>query len=215
MKPVRPLLFTFLFFFSLRSSAQQTYQGTIVTKLDKQQKGTITVNLDGSNNELIPITYTEKTKSKSKGTKTKMQSTTTISLNVALIHHIIINDTTYYFRDVKYGYDEKKRMNVIVRLVSGTLNCGLFQEGRSNDPALLAAKLPKADFSQLVSTEFEYYKELSGWHAMAFSGCPALQEKIMNNEPGYVWDKPNDKTLQVDVWNKWIKEYNACKPGEN
>ncbi len=215
MKPPRHFLVAFLLFTSFQSHAQQTYHGTIVTKLGKEQKGTITVNLDGSNNELIPISYTEKTKSKSKGTKMKMESTTTLSLNVALIHHIIINDTTYYFRDVKYGYDEKKRMNVAVRLISGTLNCGLFQEGRSNDPALLAAKLPKADFSQLVSTEFEYYKELSGWHAMAFSDCKSLQEKMMNNQPGYVWEKGNDKTFQVAVWNKWIKEYNECKPAKS
>ena len=43
-------------------NAQQKYKGKLVSKLGQEQSGEITINLDGSNNELIEITYSEQTK---------------------------------------------------------------------------------------------------------------------------------------------------------
>jgi len=134
-------------------NAQQKYKGKLVSKLGQEQSGEITINLDGSNNELIEITYSEQTKTKG---KRKSQQTTSMSmkLNVALIKHITINDTTYYFRDIKYDYNDKYYMNVCVRLLEGTVNCGLFQQGRSTGTSNLSVKLPNSELSKLADLGF-------------------------------------------------------------
>ena len=98
-------------------NAQQKYKGKLVSKLGQEQSGEITINLDGSNNELIEITYSEQTKTKG---KRKSQQTTSMSmkLNVALIKHITINDTTYYFLTV-HPSTQGKRMSSFSQLNTG------------------------------------------------------------------------------------------------
>lgn len=191
--------------------SQQAYKGKLVSKLGGEQTGTITVNLDGANNELIEIETTEKPTSRKAGRKQKQSVTTSMKLNTAIISYIVINDTTYYFRDIKYDYNDKYQENVCVRLVAGTLNCGIFQTGRSTGDNNISVKLPKEEFSKLVSTEFDYYKETSGWHLMAFSNCKPLYNKIDTKEKGFIWQGAASPAERIAVWKNWIAAYNtAC-----
>jgi hypothetical protein len=209
---IRAVIFFLSILFSCSSLlAQEKYQGIMVTKLGGKQSGTITVNLNGSNNELIEISTEEKTRSKKRGKKTDQTLSTSMKLNVALIHHIIINDTTYYFRDIKYDYNEKFHMNSCVRLVEGTLDCGMFQIGRSDEPTTIGIKLPNEEFSKLIAVDFDYYRSTTGWHIMGFGKCSSLRSKMSNKETGYTWDDNNNLTQRISMWKTWIKEFNACK----
>ena len=163
-------------------NAQQKYKGKLVSKLGQEQSGEITINLDGSNNELIEITYSEQTKTKG---KRKSQQTTSMSmkLNVALIKHITINDTTYYFRDIKYDY---------------------------NDKYYLSVKLPNSELSKLAAIDFDYYKATLGWHIFAFSKCKTLRSKMEEKQPGYYWDDNATPEQRLAMWKSWIQEYNSC-----
>lgn len=190
-------------------NAQQKYKGKLVTKLGQEESGEITVNLDGSNNDLIEIAYSEQTKTKGKR-KSKQTLSTSISLNVALIKHIIINDTTYYFRDVKYDYDDKYYTNVCVRLLEGTLNCGLFQQGRSRGTSNLSVKLPNSEFSKLAAVDFDYYKATLGWHIFAFGKCKTLRSKMEAKQSGYHWDDSATLEQRLTMWKSWIQEFNSC-----
>lgn len=205
------LLLVVYFFTQPVLNAQQKYEGILVTKMGQQEKGIITVNLDGENNELLEITTIEKSTSKSRRQKTKQTISTSAKLNLAFIHHIIINDTTYYFRDIKYDYNEKYYMNTPVRLIGGTLDCGIFQTGRSADNKQLSIKLPNNEFSKLVAVDFDYYKATLGWHIMAFGKCIGLRSKMENKEAGYSWNDDTSADQRISMWKKWIEEFNACK----
>ena len=186
--------------------SQQKYEGTLVSKFGESHKGIIQVNLNGANDELIEIVSTEKTKSKG----TTQTVTHSLKMNVAIIKCIIINDTTWYFRDIKYDYNEKYYMNVCVRLVEGSLDCGIFQTGRSDEMNNTSIKLPNADFSKLVSPDFDYYHSKTGWHIMAFGKCSTLRKKMQDKISGYFWDdntKPEDR---IAMWKNWVKEFNNC-----
>jgi hypothetical protein len=196
---------------SISVAGQQKYKGTIVTKMGDQQTGLITVNLAGENNEMILIEPIPSTKAKSKKNKSSQTTGSSIKLNLALIHHIIINDTTYYFRDIKYDYQSKYHMNTCVRLIEGTLDCGYFQGGDASSPDYIAMKLPNDEFSKLVSINFDYYKATLGWHIMAFSKCASLKTKMEQHLAGYTWDDNNTTEQRLEMWRNWIKEYNGCK----
>ena len=192
-------------------SGQQKYNGTMITKMGKKETGIITVNLNGSNDELIEIAASEQTKTKGGGKKTKETITSSMKLNVAFINSVIINDSTYYFRDIKYDYNDKYFMNVCVRLIKGTLDCGIFQRGNSKDQENIYIKLPNNDFSKLVSVDFDYYKATQGWHIMAFRECSSLRGKMEAKQPGYSWDDNTSREQRIGMWKNWIEEFNACK----
>lgn len=212
MKATSFVLLLVVYFFTLPVlNAQQKYEGILVTKMGQQEKGIITVNLDGENNELLEITTVGKSTSKSRRQKTKQTINTSAKLNLAFIHHIIINDTTYYFRDIKYDYNEKYYMNTPVRLIGGTLDCGIFQTGRSSGGNKLSIKLPNNEFSKLVAVDFDYYKATLGWHIMAFGKCISLRTKMENKEAGYSWNDDTSADQRISMWKNWIQEFNACK----
>lgn len=193
------------------SFAQQKYKGTLITKMGNEQKGIITVDLNGANNEMIEIETTEISKSKGGGKRTKQTLTTSTKLNVAFISRLVINDSTYYFRDIKYDYNDKYYMNVCVRLISGTLNCGMFQNGKSSGVENISFKLPNDDFSKLVSADFDYYKATQAWQIFAYGKCPSLHTKMSEKQAGYAWDENTSKQNRISMWKQWIQEYNACK----
>jgi hypothetical protein len=196
---------------SLSAAGQQKYKGTIVTKFGDQQTGLITVNLAGENDDLIRIETITEGKSKSKKNKGTVTTGSSMKLNVALINHIVINDTTYYFRDIKYDYQSKYHMNTCVRLIEGTLDCGYFLGGDPSSPDNIAMKLPNDEYSKLVSINFDYYKATQGWHIMAFSNCASLKAKMTQHAAGYTWNDNNTTEERLAMWRNWIKEYNECK----
>ena len=98
-----------------------------------------------------------------------------------------------------------------VRVIYGTLECGMFQTGRSKGNDGIAIKLPNNELSKLVSTEFDYYKATSGWHAMAFGKCESLQAKMIDEEIGYKWDDTTPLADRIAMWKNWITEFNNCK----
>jgi hypothetical protein len=115
--------------------------------LGNEFKGRIKVNLAAANNELIEIETIEKTKVKG-GKQTLI---TTAKYNVAIINNIIVDKQTYYFRDIQIGYNDTSLNNVCVKLIYGTLNCGIFQVGDGKEKNSIAIKFPKASFNELVS----------------------------------------------------------------
>jgi len=102
-------------------------------------------------------------------------------------------------------------MNSTVRLIGGTVNCGIFQTGRSSGINNISIKLPNEELSKLISADFDYYKATLGWHIMAFGKCLSLRSKMENDEAGYKWDDNTPQEKRIAIWKKWIEEFNACK----
>lgn len=187
------------------ATAQQKYKGTMVTKLGQTLAGEITVNLQGANGELIEITSTEKTRSKG----SKQTVTTTAKYNAGIIKYIIIKDTTYYFRDIKIGYDDAFMRNVCVNLVYGTLDCGLFQIGDGTANNAVAVKFPKASFSELASVDFDYYNS-SGSVAMRIMDCKTLVDKMIANDETVTWAEKANREQRIQCFKNIIDAYNQC-----
>jgi hypothetical protein len=78
----------------------------VVTKLGQELEGEITVNLQGINEDLIKVSTTEKSKRK----RNKQSITTKTSIKTAIIKHIIIDGTTYFFRNIKTEYNNCKQL---------------------------------------------------------------------------------------------------------
>ena len=203
MKATATITAVIFLFSSVTALGQQTYKCAVITKLGGKQQAVVTVNLNGDNDEMIQLSTVEKLKNQ--------KVTSTNKLNVALIREFIINDTTYYFRDIKYDYNSKYHYNACVRLIEGNLDCGLFQVGNTTSPDKMAVKLPNDEYSKLVAVDFDYYRATLGWQLMAYSSCKSLADKMRNHTAGYSW---NDSTPLIDriaMWNNWIKEYNSCQ----
>lgn len=186
------------------SFAQQTYTGTLVTKLGQELHGEITVNLKGTNEDLITISTTEKSKNKGK----KETITTAVSYNTAIIKHITIDSNTYYFRNINTAY-EKSLKNVCVRLIGGTINCGLFQSGDGMGQHSIAVKFPKSSLSELNSSE--YYDESSFTVAIQVGDCKNLYRKIINKEEAVSWTEKSSREQRIQAYKNIITEYNSCQ----
>ena len=191
---------------SFSVSGQTKYNGVVFTKLGQEIKGEITLNLTGSNNELIEILTTEISKSKGK----RMSLTTTTRLNVAIIKHIVIKKQTYYLRDIKIDYDDKYLKNVCVKLIFGTINCGLFQAGDGTEKNSIAVKFPNEELSKLASVDFEYYNNSTSV-AMWVSSCKTLVDKMINNDESVSWSEVQTREQRIERIKNIIKEYNECK----
>lgn len=189
---------------SVFSYSQKTYTGILVTKLGQELKGEITVNLQGINDDLIKISTT--TESKNKGQKETI--TSSVSYNTAIIKHIIIDSITYYFRHINTAY-EKSMKNVCVRLVHGTVNCGLFECGNGKDQHSLAVKFPKSSFHELNSVE--YYDESSFTVAIQLSECKSLYQKIINKDQDVSWTEKSNREERIRAYRNIITEYNNCR----
>lgn len=186
------------------SFAQKTYSGTLVTKLGQELEGEITVNLEGANGDLIKITTTEKSSNKGK----KETITTSVSYNTAIIKHIIVDSITYYFRTINTAY-EKSLKNVCVRLIYGTVNCGLFQSGDGTGQHSIAVKFPKSSFNELNSSE--YYDESSFTVAIQLSECKSLYKKIVNKDDTVSWTEKSSREQRIQAYKNIITEYNSCQ----
>lgn len=185
---------------------QSKYSGALFTKLGQEIKGEITVNLEGSNNELIEITSTEITKSKGK----RQSITTTSKINVALIRHVTINDQIYYFRDIKIGYNDEYMRNVCVKLIWGKIDCGLFQFGDGTASHSISIKFPTEELSKLASVDFEYY-HTSISVQMRISKCESLVEKMLVQNENVTWSESNSREQRISRIKNIITEYNGCK----
>ena len=186
------------------SFAQKTYSGTLVTKLGQELQGEITVNLKGANEDLIKITTIEKSSNKGK----KETITTSVSYNTAIIKHIIVDSITYYFRTINTAY-EKSLKNVCVRLIYGTVNCGLFQSGDGTGQHSIAVKFPKSSFNELNSSE--YYDESSFTVAIQLSECKGLYKKIVNKDDTVSWTEKSSREQRIQAYKNIITEYNSCQ----
>lgn len=186
------------------SFGQKTYPGTLVTKLGQELEGEITVNLEGANGELIKITTTEKSSNKGK----KETITTSVSYNTAIIKHIIVDSIVYYFRTINTAY-EKSLKNVCVRLIYGTVNCGLFQTGDGTGQHSIAVKFPKSSFNELNSSE--YYDESSFTVAIQLSECKSLYKKIVNKDDTVSWTEKSNREQRIQAYKNIITEYNSCQ----
>jgi len=198
------LLFTCIICAAVISFAQKTYSGTLVTKLGQELKGEITVNLEGANGDLITITTTEKSSNKGK----KETLTTSVSYNTAIIKHIIVDSITYYFRTINTAY-EKSLKNVCVRLIYGTVNCGMFQSGDGTGQHNIAVKFPKSSFNELNSSD--YYDESSFTVAIQLSECKSLYKKIVNKDDTVSWTEKSSREQRIQAYKNIITEYNSCQ----
>jgi len=180
------LIPAFIICFTTNSFAQKIYSGTLVTKLGQALEGEITVNLQGINEDLIKVSTTEK--SKRKGIKQSI--TTNTSINTAIIKHIIIDGTTYFFRNIKTDYDIWMK-NVCMQLVYGTIECGLFQNGNSTEQHSFAVKFPKSSTNELVSTE--YYDASSFTVAIQLNECNSLYKKIVDKDETVSWTEKSSR----------------------
>lgn len=198
------LLLACIFCAAVISLAQKTYPGTLVTKLGQELEGEITVNLEGANGDLIKITTIVKSSNKGK----KETITTFASYNTAIIKHIIVDNITFYFRTINTAY-EKSLKNVCVRLIYGTVNCGLFQSGDGTGQHSIAVKFPKSSFNELNSSE--YYDESSFTVAIQLSECKSLYKKIVNKDDTVSWTEKSNREQRIQAYKNIITEYNSCQ----
>jgi hypothetical protein len=188
------------------TTAQQKYKGTMVTKLGQTLQGEISVNLQGANGELIEIKIIEKNRSKG----TKQILTTTAKYNAGVIKHIIIKDTIYFFRDIKTDYDDGFLQNVCVKLVYGTLDCGLFQIGDGTANNAVAVKFPKASLNELASVDFDYYNSSSSV-AMRIMDCKTLVDKMIAKDEAVTWTEKASREQRIQCFKNIIDAYNKCE----
>lgn len=198
------LLLACIFCAAVISLAQKTYPGTLVTKLGQKLEGEITVNLEGANGDLIKITTIVKSSNKGK----KETITTSASYNTAIIKHIIVDNITFYFITINTAY-EKSLKNVCVRLIYGTVNCGLFQSGDGTGQHSIAVKFPKSSFNELNSSE--YYDESSFTVAIQLSECKSLYKKIVNKDDTVSWTEKSNREQRIQAYKNIITEYNSCQ----
>ena len=185
--------------------AQQSCKGIMNTKLGQKLEGDIKINLSGENEELIEIVNTEKTKSKG----VKQTKTTSAKYNVAIISNIVIGKQTYYFRDIRIGYDDKFLHNVCVKLIYGTIDCGIFQVGESKEQNNIAIKFPKISFSELASIDFDYYNS-SQSVLIKIINCKILLEKMMAKDETVTWTENATREQRFQRFKNIVDEYNKC-----
>jgi hypothetical protein len=199
------LLLTTCFLIITLVNAQSSYKGILYSKLGQQFEGEITIKLKGSNTELIEVTNKEKRKQKG----SRETITTSNKLNSALVSHILIEGKTYYLRDIKVGYDDKKLNNVCVQLILGTVDCGIFQYGEGTDTHSIAVKFPKAPLSELSSVDFDYYKTSASIPIQIFS-CKPLFQKMKEKEETVTWTESSTREQRIERFKNIITAYNGC-----
>ncbi|HEX4877604.1 MAG TPA: hypothetical protein VFV31_13090 [Chitinophagaceae bacterium] len=189
---------------SVFSFSQKTYTGTLVTKLGQELTGEITVNLQGANDDLIKIQSSATSKNKG----TKETTSTTASFNTAIIKYIIIDNTTYYFRNINTEYG-KSINNVCVKLIAGTINCGIFECGDGKAPHSVAVKFPKSSMNELTSTD--YYDESSFTVAIQVGDCKSLYRKILDKDEAVSWTPTSTREQRIRAYRNIITEFNSCQ----
>jgi len=185
--------------------SKQSYKGIVNTKLGQKLEGDIKINLSGENDELIEIMNTEKTKSKG-----VMQiKTSSTKYNVAIISNVVVDKQTYYFRDIRIGYDDKFLHNVCVKLIYGTIDCGIFQVGDGKEQNNIAIKFPKTSFSELASIDFDYYNS-SQSVLIRIIDCKILLERMMAKDETVSWTENATKEQRFQRFKNIVDEYNKC-----
>lgn len=187
-------------------SAQKKYEGILFSKFGEAIKGDIKVNLDGANKDLIEVSTTVKTKTK----RSKEVITTSSRINIAMIDYLLINGIKYYLRDIEIGYNEKYLRNACVTLLSGNLNCGIFQMGDGKKQHTIAFKFPKHDYSKLISVDFEYYST-SSTLLISLMACKPLKEKLVNKDSSISWEENATREERIKKFTTIVTEFNECK----
>jgi hypothetical protein len=100
--------------------------------------------------------------------------------------------------------------NVCVKLISGTIDCGLFQAGDGKPEHSVAIKFPKAPLSELASVDFEYYLS-SASVPLRFSDCEQLVTKMADNNNSVTWTETTSRDQRILCFKNVIREYNNCK----
>lgn len=196
---VKSFFFIGLFLVSFNSVSQvKEYSGTAYFKGGDSMVGLISVNLKGSNPILIKIA--QKTGRNSSGVK----------INSNLIDKLLINETLYYFMDLKED-DDKLLENRLMTRVSGTANFGLYIPAVSpNKDTAYYAKLPNENNFTLVNVSSKIYSVRGTWQLYSFSKCKSLYSKIKANEPMYTLTAEMTLSQRLEVWKIWIEEFSAC-----
>lgn len=197
---------------SLECLAQKGYQGTLITKFGDTLTGFIAFKMDKPNDDMIEITTTSiVSTTKENGSISKTKSSAGSKINAGIISYIKVNDSIYYFRDVKVkNQTSKYDRNVCLRLTTGSLKNGIFQIGNSNNPEKAVISLPGKNNTYLVSPQDDYYAQTSGWCILEYSDCNSLKQKIREKQPGYIWTREMPLTERLALWRNWILEYENC-----
>jgi hypothetical protein len=185
--------------------AQQKYKAVMNTKFGQKMEGEIKMNLTGENEEMIEIASTEKTRSKGR----KQTITTSAKYNVAIISNIVVDKQTYYFRDIRIGYDDKFLHNVCVKLIYGNMDCGIFQIGDLTTEHSIAIKFPKTNLSELASIDFDYYNS-SQSVLMRIIDCKTLLEKMMAKDEAVSWNENATREQRFQRFKNIVDAYNKC-----
>ena len=210
MKLKLPFLTFIVCGLSVIAFGQKKYNGTLFTKLGQEIKGEILLNLEGENNELIEIVSIEKTKGKG----TKQTLTTSSKFNVAIIDHVVVNGTTYFFRNIKTNYDDKFIENACVQLIHGTITCGMFQSGDGSAMHSISVKFPNELLYILASVDFEYYNS-SVSVPLRISNCKPLLDKMMGEDKSVTWAEDATRGKRIQCFKNIISDYNKCNVLEN
>ena len=97
-----------------------------------------------------------------------------------------------------------------MELIDGTLDCGIFKTGDEKTDHSIAVKLPKEEYSKLVSVDFEYYSNSTGL-AIHLMSCKPLLEKLSNKDPSITWEDGAPREERIQKFKAIITAYNQCK----
>lgn len=207
------IIFYWLFSIAGSVQAQKAYEARVVLFFKDTINATMTVNLEGSNDDMITIVEKRATTEKKKHKRVTSEYTQTMKLNLAVITCFYIGGERYKFKDLKNGYDEKDiQHNRCVKRIAGTDTLGLFEASNGSQPAYYI-QLPKDGF-QIYNIDHPYVtSSFISFALLRFVKCETLADKIRNEVPGYFYSE-NGYTLddKVSTWKNIISSYyNGCK----
>lgn len=165
-----------------------------------QYEGTIYVNLNKENEDMIEIEL-EAVTEKSKGSK--KQSTSSVKLNAAAIKYIEVDGIVYNIRSIEYE-NGKYYKNCCVREVSKNPRLTLYAWG---------SKTEAGSYSLLIKgyTYPKILKEVGAITTMfLFNGCNEFREKMRTKQQGYFMEDATADEERLKTWSRWIEETKEC-----
>lgn len=211
----RVTLFLALLLPGFYHASSQTYTGTMVLKFGGSYTGTISkLDLAGENKGLIYIETSSSSQTKSKGNKTSSTLTEKNGYNPAIIKYLLIGDKTYYFKDLRLGYEDKDILsNCAVQLYFGKDSLAIYQwEGPDQKTGYYVCTPRFTDYAEDISHpkfDDDGFKHFS---VIRFSRCEPLSRKIYSMEEGYFYTNDGGTPLEqkLAVWKRIMLEYMQC-----
>ena len=192
----------------------QEYKGTVVLKTGTSMEGSISqLDLTGENKGLIYVETGSSTVSKKKREKTTMTVSQKNGYNPALISRIVIDGSSYQFKDLRFGYNDNEILeNCLVQKYSGNDSLAIYQWKNAKGSTGYYICTPRfTDYAEDINHPKYDEDGFSSFVTIKFSRCSVLAKKIYEKTPGYTYSNQKNSTEEkLAVWKKIMEEYMHC-----